>query len=236
MIPRRPKRLPSELDELNRERQAMEAAMLAEAEAEALFEYGDGSGAGVIVTARENWHPGIVGLLASRLKDRFRRPAFAIASIRRQGHRLGPLDQRLRHGPHGAGGRGGRTAGWVRGGGTPWLRALTVERANLGKLRTFLRRRAAKTVNEWSRAAFSKSTAPSARSGATVQLVDQLEQAGALRGPPNRSDLAVPAHRLRDVRLVGTSHVKITLEAMDGSRLDSALHSVPQRRPWGRCC
>ncbi len=41
------------LDELNRERQAMEAAMLAEAEAEALFEYGDGSGAGVIVTARE---------------------------------------------------------------------------------------------------------------------------------------------------------------------------------------
>lgn len=44
------------LDELNRERQAMEAVMLAEAEAEALYEYGDGSGAGVIVTARENWH------------------------------------------------------------------------------------------------------------------------------------------------------------------------------------
>lgn len=37
----------------------MEAAMLAEAEAEALFEYGDGSGAGVIVTARENWHPAL---------------------------------------------------------------------------------------------------------------------------------------------------------------------------------
>ncbi len=49
------------LDELNRERQAMEAEMLAEAEAEAIAEYGSGEGATVIVTAREGWHPGIVG-------------------------------------------------------------------------------------------------------------------------------------------------------------------------------
>ena len=39
--------------------------MLAEAEAEAMAEYGTGEGAGVIVTARENWHPGIVGLIAA---------------------------------------------------------------------------------------------------------------------------------------------------------------------------
>ena len=43
------------LDELNRERQAMEQVMLAEAEAEALAEYGDGEAASVIVTARDNW-------------------------------------------------------------------------------------------------------------------------------------------------------------------------------------
>ncbi|HEX5934433.1 MAG TPA: single-stranded-DNA-specific exonuclease RecJ, partial [Pseudorhizobium sp.] len=67
------------LDELNRERQAMEQAMLAEAEAEVMAEYGDGSSANVLVTARENWHPGIVGLLAARLKEKFKRPAFAIA-------------------------------------------------------------------------------------------------------------------------------------------------------------
>ncbi|NUS67650.1 MAG: single-stranded-DNA-specific exonuclease RecJ, partial [Ensifer adhaerens] len=60
-------KIAAQLDELNRERQAMEAIMLSEAEAEVLAEYGTGEGASVIVTARENWHPGIVGLLAARI-------------------------------------------------------------------------------------------------------------------------------------------------------------------------
>ena len=33
----------------------------------------------MVVTAAANWHPGVVGLLAARLKERFNRPAFAIA-------------------------------------------------------------------------------------------------------------------------------------------------------------
>ena len=33
----------------------------------------------VVVTAAANWHPGVVGLVAARLKERFDRPAFAIA-------------------------------------------------------------------------------------------------------------------------------------------------------------
>ena len=33
----------------------------------------------MIVVAAANWHPGIVGLIAARLKERFNRPAFAIA-------------------------------------------------------------------------------------------------------------------------------------------------------------
>lgn len=207
------------LDELNRERQAMEAAMLAEAEAEALFEYGDGSGAGVIVTARENWHPGIVGLLASRLKDRFRRPAFAIA--------FDPSGKGTGSGRSIAGFDMGRMvraaveAGLlVKGGGHAMAAGLTVERANLGKLRTFFEEAAAKTVNELVESSVLKIDGAIGASGATLQLVDQLEQAGPYGSGHSQPIFAVPAHRLRDVRLVGTSHVKITLEAMDGSRLD----------------
>ena len=33
----------------------------------------------MVVTAAANWHPGVVGLIAARLKERFNRPAFAIA-------------------------------------------------------------------------------------------------------------------------------------------------------------
>ncbi|MCL6651783.1 single-stranded-DNA-specific exonuclease RecJ [Agrobacterium rubi] len=207
------------LDELNRERQAMEAIMLAEAEAEALYEYGDGTGAGVIVTARENWHPGIVGLLASRLKDRFRRPAFAIA-FDSQGKGSGS-GRSINGFDMGRMVRNAVDAGLlVKGGGHAMAAGLTVERANLGRLRTFFEKAAQKTVFQLVENSVLKIDGAIGASGATLALVEQMEQAGPYGSGHSQPIFAVPAHRLRDVRVVGTSHVKITLEAMDGSRLD----------------
>src|SRR5204862_2015636 len=62
-----------------RQRQTIELATLAQAEAEAHAALGiEEKGAG-LVTAAEGWHPGVVGLVAARLKEKFGRPAFAIA-------------------------------------------------------------------------------------------------------------------------------------------------------------
>ena len=72
-------RIAAELDRLNRERQVIEQGMLAEAEAEAMAALGLEEKGAVVVTAAANWHPGVVGLIAARLKERFNRPAFAIA-------------------------------------------------------------------------------------------------------------------------------------------------------------
>src|SRR5271168_4376896 len=72
-------RIAAELDRLNRERQAIEMETLAQAEAEALAALGVEEKGAVVVTAAEGWHPGIVGLVAARLKEKFGRPAFAIA-------------------------------------------------------------------------------------------------------------------------------------------------------------
>ena len=71
--------LAAELDRLNRERQAIELAAVAEAEAEAMAALGLEEKGAVVVTASPRWHPGVVGLVAARLKERFDRPAFAIA-------------------------------------------------------------------------------------------------------------------------------------------------------------
>ncbi|TKB05437.1 MAG: single-stranded-DNA-specific exonuclease RecJ, partial [Mesorhizobium sp.] len=97
------------------------------------------------VTASSNWHPGIVGLLASRLKDHARRPAFAIAfnangvgtgsgrSV--SGFDLGRLV------------REAADAGLiVKGGGHGMAAGITVERAKLGELRAFFEERAAVDV------------------------------------------------------------------------------------------
>lgn len=207
------------LDELNRERQAMEAVMLEEAEAEVMAEYGDGEGAAVIVTARENWHPGIAGLLASRLKERYRRPAFAIA-----------FD------PNGKGTGSGRSiSGFdmgkmvraaveegilVKGGGHAMAAGLTVERGNLGRLRSFFEERAARVVPGLVAAHTLKIDGAVGATGATLQLIDQLESAGPYGAGHPQPVLALPAHRLTDARMVGANHVKITVESLDGTRLD----------------
>lgn len=207
------------LDELNRERQAMEAVMLQEAEAEALAEYGDGEGASVIVTAHEKWHPGIVGLIAARLKERFKRPAFAIA-----------FD------PSGRGTGSGRSINGfdmgrmvraavdegllVKGGGHAMAAGLTVERGKLGLLRAFFTEKAQKTVSALVANETLKIDGAIAASGATIELIDRLETAGPYGSGHPQPVFAVPAHRVRDSRLVGERHVKVTLEAMDGARLD----------------
>jgi single-stranded-DNA-specific exonuclease len=77
----RPKcaRLAGELDRLNRERQAIEVATVAQAEAEAMAALGAEDKGAVIVTAAEGWHPGVVGLVARATQGAVRPAAFAIA-------------------------------------------------------------------------------------------------------------------------------------------------------------
>ncbi|QRM56926.1 single-stranded-DNA-specific exonuclease RecJ [Sinorhizobium sp. BG8] len=208
------------LDMLNRERQGMEAAMLAEAEAEAFAEYGTGEGASVILTAREGWHPGVVGLLAARLKEKFRRPAFAIA-----------FD------PSGKGTGSGRSINGfdmgkmvraaveegilVKGGGHAMAAGLTVERARLGELRAFFQERAEKTIRELVAVQTIKIDGALSASGATLALADQLEQAGPFGSGHPQPVFALPSHRLKDVRQVGTNHLRVALEGPDGGRIEA---------------
>jgi single-stranded-DNA-specific exonuclease len=213
-------RIARQLDELNRERQAMEAAMLAEAEAEAQAEYGTGEGASVILTAREGWHPGVVGLLASRLKDRFRRPAFAIA-----------FD------PSGKGTGSGRSiAGFdmgrmvraavdegilLKGGGHAMAAGLTVERGNLGRLRAFFEDAAGNQVAALVEDQVLEIDGALGASGATFDLIDQLEKAGPYGSGHPQPVFALPFHRIEECRYVGTSHIRIALRAMDGARIEA---------------
>ncbi len=71
-------RIAQELDEHNRERQAMEAQVLEEAlsqvDADPLLKERYS-----IVLGREGWHPGVLGIVASRIVERFHRPTVVIA-------------------------------------------------------------------------------------------------------------------------------------------------------------
>jgi single-stranded-DNA-specific exonuclease len=109
----------AELDRFNEERRAIEAMVQEQAE---LLAERQGNRA-LLLVAGPSWHPGVIGIVAGRLKEKFGRPAIVIATDeagRRQ--RLGPLDQWGRSGRGSA--RGEATAGcWRQAEGTRWQRA-----------------------------------------------------------------------------------------------------------------
>jgi len=72
-------RLAQELDDLNRERRLREADMQKEAESRLVSLSEAGSLQAGICIMEPHWHPGIVGILAGRLKDRYKRPVIALA-------------------------------------------------------------------------------------------------------------------------------------------------------------
>ena len=69
--------LASQLDAVNRQRQEVEAEMLDQAMAIAEDQIADGHG--VLMIAHPGWHPGVVGIIAGRIKDRFNRPVCVAA-------------------------------------------------------------------------------------------------------------------------------------------------------------
>ncbi|TPI49842.1 single-stranded-DNA-specific exonuclease RecJ [Mesorhizobium sp. B2-9-1] len=208
------------LDRLNQERQQMEQEMLAQARAEADAELAGGNGPAVIVTASNSWHPGIVGLIASRLKDHARRPAFAIAfnstgigtgsgrSV--TGFDLGRLV------------REAAEAGLiVKGGGHAMAAGITVERAKLGELRAFFEERAAADVFRLQNEESLAIDGALAAEGATIALLDALEKAGPFGAGHIAPVFVLPRHRLADARAIGTNHIRVDLQSQSGGNIQA---------------
>ena len=208
------------LDRLNQERQAMEQQMLAEARAEADAELAGGAGPAVVVTASNGWHPGIVGLLASRLKDHARRPAFAIAFNANgvgtgSGRSIAGFDL----------GRLVREAAErdliVKGGGHAMAAGITVQREKLGALRAFFEERAASDVFRLQDEEVLDIDAALAAEGATLSLLETLEKAGPFGAGHVAPVFVLPRHRLDDARLVGANHVRADLRSEGGARIQA---------------
>ncbi|KPL56165.1 single-stranded-DNA-specific exonuclease RecJ [Prosthecomicrobium hirschii] len=222
-------RLAVELDRLNRERQVIETAMLEEAMAEvdAMGEPGP-----VIVTASETWHPGVVGLIASRLKERWRRPAFAIAFDRGpvgtgSGRSIGGVDL-------GAAVRSAVAAGLlVKGGGHAMAAGLTIERDRLEAFRAHVEARVAAAVADSLAVSDLVLDGVLSASGATVDFVEMVEKAGPYGAGHPEPVFALAAHRVTYVETVGQGHVRASLAAGDGSTL-KAMAFRAASEPLGR--
>jgi single-stranded-DNA-specific exonuclease len=212
-------RIAAELDRLNRERQEIEAAAVAEAVAEADAAMGRSGETSVIVTAAESWHPGVVGLVAARLKERFGRPAVAISL----GGETGTGSARSIPGADiGMAVRAAVEAGiLVKGGGHAMAAGLTVEAARLGDLRAFLEDRLAQGVAAARRERALLVDAAITAGGARAELVNEIERAGPFGSGSPEPVFAFPDHVIAEASIVGGAHVRVRLESRDRSRLDA---------------
>ena len=216
------------LDKLNRERKAIEKEMLEEAIAEADRLIDQDPDLPILLVGSERWHKGIVGLVASRLVERFGRPACVIAW---EGPDQGTGSLRSVSGVDiGAAVRAGVGEGLlVKGGGHTMAAGLTVKRERLGALTARLRemlRDPASAARAQAGLDFDGALTPAA---VTDDLIDLLERAGPYGQGNPQPRFAFPAHRIKYSKVMGEAHIRCTLEAGDGSRLDAvAFRAVGQ--------
>jgi len=218
-------RIAAELDRLNRERQTVELEMVAQAEAEAMAALGIEEKGAVVVTAAEGWHPGVVGLVAARLKEKFGRPAFAIA--------LEPGGIGTGSGRSIAGvdiGRAVRRAvaeGLIeKGGGHAMAAGVTLRKHALAPLRAFLEATLGPDVEIARRANGLLIDGAVSAAAADVELVGMIERAGPFGSGNPEPVIALPAHTIVYAEEVGQAHVRVRLKSADGSGVNAIAFRV----------
>ena len=211
--------LAAELDRLNRARQQIEIAMLESAEAEALLALGLEERGACVVVAGEGWRPGIVGIVAARLKERFNRPAFVLAlngaEATGSGRSIVGVDL-------GRVVRAGVEAGvLIKGGGHAMAAGVTLARDRLGDFRAFLEERLAASVGESQASAGLEIDSALTASAATPALVHSIERAGPYGAGNPEPVFVLPRHRLVDVVPVGADHIRVRAAAGDNQTIEA---------------
>lgn len=208
------------LDKLNKERKSIETAMLEEAIAEAERLIGEQPDLPVLLVGSERWHKGVVGLVASRLTERFRRPS-CVLSWEAGDKGTGSL-RSVSGVDIGSAVRMAAASGLIeKGGGHAMAAGLTVRRAGVEGLRAFLESALADSAAEARSKAGLDIDGALTPSGVSDALIDLLERAGPYGQGNPQPRFAFPAHRVKFTKVVGEVHVRCALEAGDGSRLDA---------------
>ncbi|MBT8458275.1 MAG: single-stranded-DNA-specific exonuclease RecJ [Boseongicola sp.] len=208
--------LAEKLDALNRERREIENAVrdaaLTQAEKRGLD-------APLVWAAGEGWHPGVVGIVAARLKEATNRPAVVIGldgavgkgsgrSV--SGVDLGHVVQKLASEGH-----------LLKGGGHKMAAGLTVARDHLDaameRLSELLEKQGAGTGGPRD-LRLDATLMPGA---ATIELIEQIEAAGPFGQSAPAPRFAFPDAKILHAKQVGSGHLKVSIGDGLGARLDA---------------
>ena len=229
----------AELNQFNEERREIEQAVREEAEARLA---GQGNRA-VAIIAGAGWHPGVIGIVASRIKERIGRPAIVVALDggigKGSGRSVSGVDL-------GAAVLAAKDAGLlVAGGGHAMAAGLTVEEGRLDALADFLDERLAADVAAASDRRALLLDAVVSPGGVTPSLVEALEAGGPYGAGWPSPRVAAGWVRVVKADIVGKGHVRAIVAGDDGrpikamafGQADTPLGAAllgagPTRRLW----
>ena len=214
--------LARQLDAYNEERRTLEnvvqEAAIAQAEAQAA------DNPHLLFVAGAGWHPGVIGIVAGRLKERYQRPVCVIALE----DGVGKASGRSVAGLHlGQAIIAAREAGLVlKGGGHAMAAGFEVRQETLGALQTFI---AARFRDDLDGVPLMPTLlidgALQARAASTelIATLDRLAPFGAGNAEPR---FVFPAQRVAVADVVGSDHVRCVLTGPDGGRLKAIAFRV----------
>lgn len=232
----------AQLSALNEERRAIEAMVQEQAEAQVDSQHNRA----VLTLAGRGWHPGVIGIVAGRIKEKTGKPTLVIAlDADESGHGKGS-GRSIAGVDLGAAIIAAREHGLlVAGGGHAMAAGLTVEAGKLDVLGQWLDERLGSTVSAAMASQAMLLDLAIAPGGLTPALVEELESAGpyGMGWPGPR--VAVGPVRMIKADIVGTDHVRLIVRGEDGASFKAVafraactdmgqalLHATHQRKLW----
>lgn len=221
--------LAARLDACNRERRDIEARTL---DAAIAIVEGAPQSPVLVFAAAENWHPGVIGIVAARLKERYERPACVVALAGGIGRGSGRSVPGLPLGPAVI---AARQAGLLlNGGGHAMAAGFTVAQEKLAAFESFLVERLGdgmKNERLIPELRIDGTLSVAAAQGALVEHIASLAPFGAANPEPR---FAFPGVRVIHAEPVGNGHLRFTLaDPLDDARLRAVAFRVAET-PLGR--
>ena len=231
----------AQLSQLNEERRAIELAVQEAAEAQLAAQHNRA----VVVVAGRGWHPGVIGIVAGRIKEKTGKPTLVIAldddgaQGKGSGRSIAGVDL-------GAAVIGARDSGLlVAGGGHAMAAGLTVAGDKLEALAEWLDDRLAAAVARASAEQTTLLDLSLAPGGLTPELVATLDSAGPFGvGWPGPRVAVGPVHLIK-ADVVGSDHLRLIAGGHDGASFkaiafrmaqsdlgQALLHGAKGRRLW----
>ncbi|MXO90130.1 single-stranded-DNA-specific exonuclease RecJ [Pontixanthobacter aquaemixtae] len=231
----------AQLSALNEERRAIEAEVQAAAEEQIAAQHNRS----VVVLSGRGWHPGVIGIVAGRIKEKTGKPSIVIAVDGETGQGKGS-GRSIAGVDLGAAIIAAREEGLlVAGGGHAMAAGLTVEADQLDALANWLDAKLAASVSQAQASQILKLDLAVSPRGLAPSLVEKLDEAGPYGiGWPGPKVAVGPVHLIK-ADIVGTDHLRLIVGGEDGGSIkaiafraaesemgQAILHGAKGRKMW----